>query len=167
MAIAISGGVLEPMFSPIGLCTLATSSGATPSSARAWMCGGSARGLPMIPTQRADVASASLQHHAEFLAVMIGHHDVGLAIGDRADARVHVEAVRVGLLGELGVGLDEHGPVAGVGGVPQQVLRDRRREDSDHHPAIDRGGHGAVRDLAGRVMFMIVSGMDVRIARGR
>src|SRR6185437_16021302 len=39
--IAISDGVLEPILSPIGRCTLATSSGATPSSASAWMCGGS------------------------------------------------------------------------------------------------------------------------------
>ena len=39
VAMAISGGVREPMFSPTGRCTRAMSSSGTPRSASAWMCG--------------------------------------------------------------------------------------------------------------------------------
>ena len=53
------GGIREPMFSPIGRCTRAISSAGTPSSVSISTCGPTWCGLPMIPTQRALVASAS------------------------------------------------------------------------------------------------------------
>ena len=55
VASAISAGVREPMFSPIGRCTRAICSSGTPSAASAGMCGAGCRGLPRMPTQRAGL----------------------------------------------------------------------------------------------------------------
>jgi signal transduction histidine kinase len=59
VARAISAGVREPMFSPIGRCTRAICSAGTPRAVSAGMCGAGCLGLPITPTQRAPLASAS------------------------------------------------------------------------------------------------------------
>src|SRR6185312_2685528 len=156
---AISGGIREPMLIPIGRCTRAIFSGGTPSPVSAATCGPAWCGLPMMPIQRALVASASRRMTPSSDRVVGEDHvrAVVEVVGDRGDQR---EPEGGGSSRARLVRLEQQATEPHVGAIPEQIAGDRRGEDSDQRPfgrdRTTRGGDGIVGYRAGRVIVVVV-----------
>ncbi len=154
VAMAISGGVLEPILTPIGRCTLATSLAGTPSSASAVRCG------PWMPriAHDANPARAARQRvtqlHAKLGPVMVGDDDVSAVAGDPVEASASSMPSVSAAFGPLRVRLHQNYPVPRVGAVTEQVAGDGRGEHRGEHLGCRWRRNSPVRNRAALVVHV-------------
>ena len=156
VAIAISAGVREPMFRPTGRCTWLICSSGTPSAASAGMCGARDTRVAHDADPPGPAVQGITEHDPEFRPVMIGDHHVSRPCREGHQGGLHHNAGFGSGAGAVQVRLHQHGAVAGVAAVPEQVNRRPVRRRRRPAPAVRllwrAGRRGAVRHVAGRVV---------------